>query len=551
MSFQNESVVQTKTCLQCGVSFDITDKDLEFYEKVSPTFGGKKYRIPTPTLCPECRQQRRLSFRNERKLYKRKCDATGKDIISIYSPDKDYTVYNQEYWWSDHWDVLEYGRDIDFSQGFFSQFHQLLQAVPKRAFIRGTGSEGSDYSNYMGQGKNCYLVFNSDKNTDCLYCSGLINSQQYVDCLYTSDSSESYDLVDCINCYACQHLVNCTDCSYCFGSSNLHRKSYYIFNKPYSKKQYFQQLENLGICNHSDIGNTLHQNLKIVNSQNALGDNIYNCSDIYLSFDCYDTKNARYTYFSINGVEDCMDVDIIVNHSSYVYDSHIINKNCRNIIFCSDCWKYCENMLYCSECKTSKNCMLCTGLTDKQYCILNKQYSKQEYEKLVPKIIEKMKEDGEWGEFFPYNVSPFGYNETVANEYYPLDKGEALKQGFNWSNYEAPFPKVDKVIPAVQLPENIKDVPDDILNWAIECEMTQKPFRIIPQELEFYRKHNLPIPRRHPDQRHLDRMSLRNPRKLFERVCDHPDCTMFMQTTYAPERTEKVYCQKCYNQEIY
>jgi hypothetical protein len=78
---------------------------------------------------------------------------------------------------------------------------------------------------------------------------------------------------------------------------------------------------------------------------------------------------------------------------------------------------------------------------------------------------------------------------------------------------------VDKVIPASKLPINLTDVPDDILNWAIECEITGRPFRIIKQELEFYRKYGLPIPRRHPDQRHLDRMKLRNPRKLYDREC--------------------------------
>jgi hypothetical protein len=51
------------------------------------------------------------------------------------------------------------------------------------------------------------------------------------------------------------------------------------------------------------------------------------------------------------------------------------------------------------------------------------------------------------------------------------------------------------------------------LNWAIKCEVSEKPFRIIKQELEFYRKHNLPIPKKHPDIRHLERMKLRNPRK--------------------------------------
>ena len=108
MSFTNEKVVEIKTCEQTGKQFEITDKDLEFYDKISPIFNEKKYSIPTPRLCPDARQQRRLSFRNERKLYKRKCDATGKDIISIYSADKPYTVYNQDFWWSDNWDPMGY-----------------------------------------------------------------------------------------------------------------------------------------------------------------------------------------------------------------------------------------------------------------------------------------------------------------------------------------------------------------------------------------------------------------------------------------------------------
>lgn len=146
-------------------------------------------------------------------------------------------------------------------------------------------------------------------------------------------------------------------------------------------------------------------------------------------------------------------------------------------------------------------------------------------------------------------MSPFGYNETVAQEYFPMTREEITASNiFHYSDYESPFPKVEKIIPANKLPEDIKDIPDDILNWAIECEVTKKPYRIIRQELDFYRKHSLPIPRRHPDQRHLDRMKLRNPRKLHERKCDH--CGVNMITTYSPERTEKVYCDDCYKKEI-
>jgi hypothetical protein len=34
----SEKIVETKTCKHCNISFEITDKDLEFYEKVSPIF---------------------------------------------------------------------------------------------------------------------------------------------------------------------------------------------------------------------------------------------------------------------------------------------------------------------------------------------------------------------------------------------------------------------------------------------------------------------------------------------------------------------------------
>lgn len=108
---------------------------------------------------------------------------------------------------------------------------------------------------------------------------------------------------------------------------------------------------------------------------------------------------------------------------------------------------------------------------------------------------------------------------------------------------------MEKTIPADKIPNDITKIPDDILNWAIICEATGKLFRITKQELEFYRKHNLPIPKKHPDERHLDRMALRNPSKLYERKCNQ--CGTTMPTTYAPERPERVYCEACYTKEVF
>src|SRR5688572_7762969 len=103
-------MIESRTCAKCKADFQIQAEDFEFYKKIS---------VPAPTWCPDCRMQRRMSFRNERGLHRRKCDATGKDIVSIYRPDAPCTVYSHDYWWSDAWDPMQYGQEYDFSRPFF------------------------------------------------------------------------------------------------------------------------------------------------------------------------------------------------------------------------------------------------------------------------------------------------------------------------------------------------------------------------------------------------------------------------------------------------
>ncbi len=154
----------------------------------------------------------------------------------------------------------------------------------------------------------------------------------------------------------------------------------------------------------------------------------------------------------------------------------------------------------------------------------------------------------EWGEFFPIEISPFAHNETVAQEYYPLKEEEVLEREWRWKEESDEIPNVKKIIPAEKLPDSIGDIPDDILNWAIECEESKKPFKIQKAELEFYRKMNLPVPHFHPDVRHKHRMKLRNPRRLWKRVCDK--CRKEIESTFNPERKEIVYCEECYLESV-
>ena len=569
--------METKQCKKCNSNFKITDKDLEFYDKVSPIFNSEKYSIPTPTLCPDCRQQRRLSFRNERKLYKRKCDATGENIVSIYSPDKAYIVYNQDMWWSDKWSGLDYGKDFDFERSFFEQIDNLMKEVPRSSVINWL-NENSYYCNHAWKQKNCYFSVDALENENCYYTNDIYSSSNCIDSWSIKSSekisnsfmiiksfncSESTNLENCNNCYLSNYLTNCNNCLW---STNLVNWDYLVLNKKVTKEEFESilnkyktdlEFKNNFILKFEELTyKTPKKDLYNINSINSKWNYLSNVENVTNSYFCYNSKDLKYCSFVI-GSEDCYDYDVWWNNASRMYETHCAWGTwewkiswASNILFSNIIWWW-SNIYYSDTLlNNSNNCFGCVWLKNNEsYCVLNKQYTKEEYNILVPKIIEHMKNTGEWWEFFSFNISPLCYNETTANEYFPLTKEEILEQWFKYSDYETPFPKVDKIIPASKLPENIVDIPDDILNWAVECEISWKPFRIIPQELEFYRKHNLPIPKKHPDIRHEERIKLRNPRKMFDRKCDK--CDIDINTNYSPDRKGIVYCEECYNKEVY
>jgi hypothetical protein len=180
---------------------------------------------------------------------------------------------------------------------------------------------------------------------------------------------------------------------------------------------------------------------------------------------------------------------------------------------------------------------------------LNRQYEKEEYEKLRAKIIGEMKE---YGEFWPAKFSPLAYNDTIAYERFPLTKEEAVSQGFVWRDLD-----IKDYVPTIRdIPDHIQDVPDSIVNEVIRCAHSNcthqctTAFKIIPSELQFYRTMNLPLPRLCPNCRHYERLAQRNPLKLWHRKCMKEGCNNEFETSYAPERPEIIYCEQCYQQEV-
>jgi len=554
-----------KNCTQCATSFTVTDEERAFYEKASPVFNRKKELIPEPTLCVECRFQRRVAHRNERTLSYRTCDKTQKKILSAYSQEKPFVVYEQKEWWKDDWDARDYGQDIDFNRPFFEQFAELQKKVPRMA-LQQENNENSDYTNNVSYLKDCYWMFSSDYNRDCCFGTWIQHCQDCYDALSLNECEQCYECVYSKNLYNCQYSFNCSscrdsmflfdcyNCKDCFMCWGLQGKQYYILNKPYSKEKYFEKLHEFPLSSYQNREAAKERYRKILkeeafhpptlmhgNLENSDGDLLVDCQNCH---DCYHVIGGKDCQYVNNAykVEDMRDCSFV--SGELAYESCECFPSPYHSAFNLNTYRG-SNLFYCDMCMNDcKDCFGCVGLKKAQYCILNKQYHKDEYEEIVPKLIEHMRKTGEWGEFFPINISPYSYNESQVMDYFPLSREEVKQNGWRWKSEEK---KEDHAKSTYELPDLIEKVQDDIRE-RILIDESGKPYKIIPQELQFYRKMGIPIPRKSPEQRHLDRLHLFNSKKLWDRSC--PKCGTEFKSTFAPESEEKVLCKECYYKNL-
>ncbi len=565
-----ENTGQQKSCQNCKVAFPIEPDDFAFYEMM---------QVPAPTFCPDCRLQRRLIFRNEHFLYKVKSASTGKEIFSMHPPEAQLKVYENDIWYSDQWNATIYGRDYDFSRPFFEQLKDLFHETPILALsvIRGTNS---NYSNNYDGYKNCYLCFNGNFCEDCMYSVTLSHSKNSLDlaaCSKCENCYESFWLESCTNCffsvqcsdsYNLWFSKNCVGCNDCFGCVNLRNKKYHIFNQPFTKEDYEKKLQEFCLgsfvsikkCNQQarelwmSHPNKYMQGLK---NTNVTGDYIYNSKNTKDSFLVREAENVRFTsYIELGPLQNCYDYTVWGNGAELVYETINSGLGAYNVKFSDECWPEVRNAEYSLFCQSSSDIFGCVSMRNKHYAILNKEYSKEDFEQLRKKIIEHIGSD--YGEFFPPMMSPYAYNQTPAHEHFPLTKDEAERRGCFWKESEDRGYSITKK--SSELPDAISELPDDITNEIIMCQAWEeneeqakshnctKAFRITPQELIFYRRYNLPLPRKCFYSRHHDRLKNRNPFKLWDRTC--MKCEAPVQTSYAPDRPEIVYCEKCYQQEV-
>ncbi|MBI4094917.1 MAG: hypothetical protein HY435_01860 [Candidatus Liptonbacteria bacterium] len=583
---------EIKVCQNCKASFVIDAQDFDFYKKID---------VPPPTFCPACRLQRRYAWRNERLLFKTKCANCKRDIFSGYHPSNPFPVFCHDCWFSDAWNPLSYGRSYDFSKPFFLQFKELFDQVP-RLNLWQLNCVNSPYSNIIRDAKDCYLSFSMVIGEEVFYSKNIDRSHQLFDCLNVTDSEKcswivygdknynAHYSVIVRSCLDSLFLFDCHNARNCFMSSNLRNKEFVFRNRQLTKEAYREELKKINTGSLAALDSlrgefeemrvkALHKYADIVKSANATGDALANVKNVRECFEGYDLEDVSYGQRVLQ-LKDAMDVSNTGVGSELMYEYVSGGAGERNLKFSIASFGALQDCTYAGWCKSSANLFGCFGMKDGHYCILNKPYSKEEYEVLVPRIIKHMNEmpyEGKagrvyrYGEFFPIELSPFAYNQSVAQEYRPLSKDEILKRGYNWRDPEAKSPAID--VKPKEVSDHIRESRDGILEKTIGCahegtclDQCTSAFRVVPRELEFYRTQNFPLPRLCPNCRHYERLRMKNPWRLYDQQCmcdylayrntvthpHHPEgrCPNKFKTSYAPDRKEIVYCEPCYNAEV-
>lgn len=555
------------SCEHCNKDFTISKEEFLMYEKVG---------IELPVICFYCRAKLHLSFWLFGKFRKGKSDLSGENLITVLPDNARYPIYTLHEWYGDAWDPMEYGQYYDSNKSFFLQLKELQEKIP-RPHQNGVKNTNCDYCDDVWNSKNCYLSRSIVECEDLYYSYRNIKVKNSIDTVVCFNSERCFDCINCHNSYRLFYsrnskdcidsyfLEDCRNCQNCFMCWNLRGKSYCIENIQYTQEEYFKKIGDFKIDCYSNIQN-LKEKFEKIEKENAIHRENFNLR-VFNSFgdNLLDTKNCKNCYTTSES-EDCFNcvrngwlkscIDIVGSMNLEFSGSCSI---CQPSGFSlkysnSSSSRFSEYLDLCIECD---NCFGCVGLKKKQYCILNKQYSKEEYQELKAKIIENMKETplrqgyegqvGEYGKFLPYSMSTGPFNFSTAYFYFPeTKKEEILALGGYWQDIDESH---IEGMPTNKLPDSILEVDESICKQALICPVTGWRFNIALNEFNFYKANNIPLPRYHFDIRIKNNMKYASILKSYPYKCFY--CQKDINAFYPHEWNYKnIACEECYKNNL-
>jgi hypothetical protein len=418
------------------------------------------------------------------------------------------------------------------------------------------------------ESKECYLCRSGFQNEYLSYCYRSAFSKESIDLTYCFNVEQSYDCLYCFKCWKIKYSFNCHDCvdsaflydcrnvQNCFMSWNLRNKQYCIENVQYTKEEYLEKIKQFNLKSYAVVQQlkqrfvrhvaqeAVHRenlNIQVVNSSGNFLDHDKNCAQC-----CFfeRSENCRRVLRGFSAKDSIEAICCAFNERSArtALDQFGYGNTC--VLYTSNC----RYSFYLDACEESEYCFGSVGLRKKKYCVLNKQYSKEEYEALIAQIKADMQKRGEWGMFMPLAMSYGGYNTSLAQVLFPKTREQAQAFGAKWE--ESPVPSYEGAISSDALPDSIDMVGEEITKQRVVCVESKLSYNIAPREFAFYKQHGIPLPQRHFDWRTFTSFK---PLALMVKphmgVCYY--CKKEIEHYCAPELGyQKIACVECYQKEI-
>lgn len=552
-----------RTCPLSGEKWNFDEREMDWC---------RKFNAPRLDYSPRTQMQRLLSFRTAYEIFWNTHALSGEPILSYLHPDVPIPVVTDNEGHNLDMDVHpEYQASYDLSLPLLPQLTDLVKTVPM-----GARRETKNVINTIGVGmwdvEDCYMVFSTVGVKRCMYtyyclegsedtmqsvfvqscqnCFGSTRAERCYSCFVALESR------DCLNC---RFVFDCRNCEDCFGATNLRNAKYVFFNEQLSKDEYEKRVAEIGLSCRSVFDAMYKRFVELVESSpfpETFNINSPDCHGEYL-FDCVRTSDSHYMIrctdchynYGSKDSENCIYVA-----SSYPATNCWMSAqmwHCNNMKYSMNCGQT-QNTEYCFNCFDCEDCFSCVGLRQKRFYIFNKKYTEEEYGRRVDEIKCAMLERGEYGEFFPLEVSPNGTQFSMASVLYDMNEDEMKRIGapiYDPDRGAVLAPKNGQEMP----PLNIADVPDCIADVEASA-WVGKPFvdmgvnrrwAVVPQELTYLKSHKLPFPREHYSSRLRRQIQMLNLIDTEDATCTacQKSLKVHKNKTF---KNRKTYCQPCY-----
>lgn len=438
-------------------------------------------------------------------------------LISMYPPSsRKNNILSPEIFGSSRDDLIKQWLSYNADQWFFEQFAQLFMDTPIPGFHHFSGTENCAYANHISNTKNGYLSFHATGECENVYYSistkiwskNIFNSAMawiHSENIYRSIGViKSYNIFyskyikDSANLWFCTNCIGCEECLLCDGLQN---KKYHIRNQELSQEVYSHEKEKIlaqkdkFLSAYAQLNRMAHNR----NSDNCTGNFITDSQGVengYFSHFVNQGKNVVF-WGHEDGLTNAFSSFLVSGGRDY-YGVCAIGWDTENA-YCSIWLRKCSHIYYSYFLEWCSFCLWCVWLKNKQFCIFNTQYSKEDRHAKVDEIFGNMEKQGILWQFFPASINPFYYNDTAAALFDDKDEHTAKEEWFLWRN----TPMQATAVPNNVI-ENHKGDFDESICDAVLKDRDGNMFTIQKGEYLFLRKHGLPL----PDIHRLARMKL-------------------------------------------